>query len=81
MEYEYPHRNVGWVEMWKITALISPPLAQSGLRVQARSRYIYLLWRRTYLHKDSLTKLNTARNILIYQHVWQADTSNYDGLF
>lgn len=48
---------------------------------QARYRYIYLLWQQTYLHKDSLTKPNTARNILIYQHVWQADISNYNGVF
>lgn len=67
--------------MWKITALISLPLAQSGLCRQTRYRYIYLLWQQTYLHKDLLTKLNTARNILIYQHVWQADISNYNGVF
>lgn len=45
--------------------------------MQAWFRYIYLLWQQTYLHKDSLTKLNTARNIFIYQHVWQARISNY----
>lgn len=45
--------------------------------MQAWFRYIYLLWQQTYLHKDSLTKLNTARNIFVYQHVWQARINNY----
>lgn len=31
----------------------------------------------TYLHKDLLTKLNTAKNIFIYQHVWQTRTNKY----
>lgn len=44
--------------MWKITALIRPPLAQSRLQAQwAQCRYIYLLWQwtiHTYRHADKI---------------------------
>lgn len=60
--------------MWKITALIRPPLAQSRLACGLGTGIFISCGNEPYIHTDMRTELNTARKAFSYTCTMQTET-------